>query len=105
MNPITKHALVNALTAAAYVSLVASFMFNASKFFGHAEPDTVLAPIFLLLLFVFSAALMGSLIFGRPALWYLDGKKKEALLLLTYTLGIFFIILVLVLLAIQLFVR
>lgn len=46
----------------------------------------------ILLLFVFSAALTSMLIFGRPVLWYLDGKKKEAISLLTHTLVIFLII-------------
>lgn len=46
----------------------------------------------MLLLFVFSAALTGALIFGRPILWYLDGKKREAILLFFYTLGCVLII-------------
>jgi hypothetical protein len=50
--------------------------------------NTFLAPIAMLLLFVFSAALTGFLVFGQPAILYLDGKKKEALTLLGYTLGI-----------------
>jgi len=54
--------------------------------------NAILAPITLLLLFVFSAALTGFLIFGKPAQLYVDGKKKEALSLLTYTLGFFSII-------------
>ncbi len=48
--------------------------------------NTILAPIALLMLFVFSAALTGFLIFGKPALMYIDGKKKEAVALLGYTL-------------------
>jgi len=47
------------------------------------------APIVMLSLFVFSAALTGTLIFGRPILWYLDGKKSEAISLFAYTLAIF----------------
>jgi len=46
----------------------------------------------MLLVLVFSAALTGILIFGRPAIWYLDGKKSEALFLLFYTLGALLII-------------
>ncbi len=57
--------------------------------FGQAQ--TVFVPIFVLMLLVFSAALTGALIFGRPVLWFLEGKKKDALLLLAYTLGMFFI--------------
>jgi hypothetical protein len=42
------------------------------------------------MLLVFSAALVGALIFGRPVLWYLDGRKHDSLLLLTETLAILF---------------
>jgi hypothetical protein len=41
-----------------------------------------------LMLLVFSAALMGILVFGQPAMWYVDGKKKEALYLLGYTMTV-----------------
>jgi len=87
MKPILKAALLNAAGTAVYVIAVASFLFYAPKLVGPVH--SVLMPIAMLLLFVFSAALTGSLILGRPALWYLDGRKKEALSLLLYTLGIF----------------
>ena len=35
---------------------------------------------------VFSAAFTGFLVFGRPIMWYLDGKKKEAMQLFFSTL-------------------
>lgn len=85
---VIKNAFINALGAALYVIAVASFMFYAPKNFGPAQ--TVLVPIAILLLLVFSAALAGSLIFGRPVLWYLEGNKKGALSLLFTTLAIFF---------------
>lgn len=69
-------------------------MSNASKIFG--EKDTVLTPVAVLMLLVFSAALMAVLVFGQPLMWYLDGKKKPALELLAYTLGCLFAFLVLV---------
>lgn len=56
------------------------------------EPDTIFAPIIMLMLFVFSAAITGSLVLGRPILWYIDGKKKEAVHLLFSTLIFFFCI-------------
>ena len=43
----------------------------------------------MLMLFVFSAAFTGTLVLGRPIVWYLNGKKREALSLLFYTLGVF----------------
>ena len=88
MKEIFRSALLNAAATAAYVTAVASFLFYAPKMFGRPD-NSVFIPIALLLLFVFSAAFTGSLIFGRPALWYLDGKKKEALSLLIATLAIF----------------
>ena len=89
-NTIIKNAILNALATALYVVAVASFLFYAPKVFG--PPNTVLVPIMMLLLFVFSAAFTGLLILGRPVLWYLDGNKKEALSLLNLTLAIFLVI-------------
>ncbi len=87
---IIKNALINASAAALYVVAVASFLFYVPKSFGRV--DNVLIPIVMLLLFVFSTALMGVLILGRPILWYLDGKTQEAFSLLVYTLIIFLLI-------------
>lgn len=97
---VIKQAAVGALGTSLYIALIASVLFYAPRVF-HTEntPDTVLAPIAVLCLFVFSAALTGFLMLGRPVAWYIDGKKKEALSLLGWTLGIFFGIMVAVLLA------
>lgn len=89
-NKIAKYSLLNALGAAAYVAIVATFMSNAEILFGDVEGP--FAPMGFLMLFVLSAAVMGTLVFGRPILWYLDGKKKEAVTLLLYTLGFLAII-------------
>jgi len=94
---IIRQALMNSLITAAYVILVALFIYLASQ--GLFEQNnTVLIPIAMLMLFVFSAALTGFLIFGKPFMWYLNNKKKEALSLLFYTLGIFLAITVIALL-------
>lgn len=99
-NEITKNALISALATALYIVLIASFMFYAPKMFGQSgKADTVFAPIAMLCLFVLSAAITGFLIFGRPVMWYLDGRKQEALSLIFYTLGVFLIITIVVLLA------
>jgi hypothetical protein len=91
MNKIWKTALVNALATAVYVIAVGSFMYFGSMIkLGRA--NVIFVPIALLLLFVFSAALTGFLIFGKPAQMYVDGKKQEALSLLTFTLTIFSVI-------------
>jgi len=101
-NSIIKNAVINALAMALYIVFIASFLFYAPKFFGQNKPDTVLAPIVMLSLLVFSAAFTGFLIFGRPVLWYLDGKKEEAISLFAYTLGFFLVITVIALLILYL---
>ena len=95
MKDIAKYATINALGASLYVILIASLIYS----FGNGNfgvNKTVLVPIAMLMLFVFSAAFTGSLVFGKPIMWYLDGKKKEALSLLLYTLAIFFIITIII---------
>jgi len=84
MKPILKYSLINSLETAIYVIAVASFMYYAQ--IERAESNiTVFIPIAMLLLFVFSAAFTSILVFGRPVMWYLDGKKKDALSLLAHT--------------------
>ena len=98
MNSILRIALVNALLTALYVGVVGSFLFYAAQLrLGQAK--TVLVPVAMLMLLVFSAALVGALIFGRPVLWYLDGRKQESLYLLTATLAILFAVTVALFLA------
>lgn len=83
-NPIIKYAALHALGAAIYISLIAILMNSAGKILG---PDkTVLPGIAFLLTFVISAAVMGLTIFGRPIMWYLNGKKNEGIKLAIYTI-------------------
>lgn len=92
-NHILKHACINALLTVLYIGLVASFLFYVPTYFAFVDkPDTVFAPIMMLMLFVFSATLTAMLVLGRPILWYLDGRKKDAVTLFFYTLSVFFII-------------
>lgn len=91
-NTIIKYALANALWTVLYIILIATFFFSAQSIFGDGK--NMLIPVIMLMLFVFSAALTGSLILGRPILWYMEGKKKEALTLLGYTLAVFFVVMV-----------
>jgi len=98
---IFKYAFLNGVATAVYIVLVALFLTFISGFFP--EEDTVIAPIFMLMLFVVSAGITGSLVLGRPILWYIDGKKKESVILLSETLGIILLIAVLVLLFYSIF--
>ena len=86
MKDVKKWAVINSLGTTAYIILIASFIYALNNIDNPGK--TVFVPIAMLMLFVFSAAFTGSLVFGRPILLYLDGKKRESLYLLTYTLGI-----------------
>ena len=91
MNKIRKTALINAIATTLYIIAVGCF-FHYGSLIKVGRTNIMLVPITLLLLFVFSAALTGFLIFGKPAQMYVDNKKREALSLLTYTLIFFSII-------------
>mgnify|MGYP001130355331 CR=1 FL=1 len=91
---IIKRALINALATAAYVTAIGVFMFYANTIFG--KEDKALTPVVALLLLVLSAAVTASLLFGQPAMWYVDGKKKQALQLLGATLACLAVITLLV---------
>lgn len=80
-----KISFFNALGTTAYISLIATLMQNGSKIFG--EKDNFATPIIVLLLFTLSAIMVGSLILGKPLMMYLDGKKKEAIVIFLQTVG------------------
>ena len=101
MKEVAKYAWIDAIGTALYVAIVALFIY----FLGRSGISDVsfLIPTAMLMLFVFSAAFTGVLVFGRPIMWYLDGKKKEALSLIVYTLGIFLAITVIIFLTLIIF--
>ena len=98
---IIKTAAINSFLTASYIVLVCLFIF----FGGQARigiDNKFLAPIAMLLLFVTSAGITSWLIFGKPALLYMSGKKNEAVSLLSYTLIFMFVTTVFVLLLLTL---
>lgn len=94
MNKIIKNALIDTIGTTLYVILVVTFIFSLGGFSGEPE-DNIIIPIAMLLLFVFSAGLTGMMVFGKPLMWYLDGKKKEAVSLVVYTLAILLVMVIL----------
>jgi hypothetical protein len=81
---LIKQSLLYSLAVVVYVFLVSLLMSNGQRLFG--KVDNVISGVAMLLLFVFSAAVTGSLVFGKPILMYLDGAKKEAVKMLIYTI-------------------
>lgn len=90
MNKIIKTALFNSIATLAYIVIIVLFVLSFQGIF-QGKPDTMFIPIAMLTLFVFSAALTGFLVFGKPLIWYFDGKKKEALSLVAWTFLFLFI--------------
>jgi hypothetical protein len=91
VSKLWKIAILNTLATTFYIVLIGLFFyFGTIVKFG--QDKTFLVPVAMLLLFVLSAAITSFLVFGKPAQMYVDGLKKEALTLLTYTLMSFAVI-------------
>jgi len=95
-NKLILHSLGHAVLVFLYVAGVAWIMFNGKRFFG--EFQNFLGPVLILLTFVLSAAIVGTLVLGRPILLYLNGAKTEALKFFGYTLGWILVIMLVILL-------
>jgi hypothetical protein len=80
-------AALHALVASGYVMLVV----NLIQIIVPNGPDGTLRVAGFLLLFCLSAAIMASLVFGRPVMWYLNGQKKEAVELVAWTIFFLFV--------------
>lgn len=91
MKDTIKYAVLHATGAVAYIALVATVMTKAEHLIKGFE-GTMLPPVLFLTLFVLSAAVMGLTFFGRPVLWYLEGKKQDAVELTLYTVLAFALI-------------
>lgn len=87
-----KYALLHAVGATVYISLIATFMANVNKIIGQKPENSIFGPMAFLLIIVISAAVMGLTIFARPIMWYLDGNKKEAISLVIWTIIYLFVI-------------
>jgi VanZ family protein len=85
---MTKNPFVNAISALAYIVIVANVMFYGVEHAPQSEP-TIVIPIMMLSLFTLSAAVMGYIFFSMPLQLYLDGKKKNAVDLFVKTVGAF----------------
>ena len=98
---IIKQSMSFSLLAVIYIAIVVTVMNNADRIFGHVD-KSVLAPVGFLLLLVVSVATMGMLIFGRPVMLYIDGKKREAVMMLVSTISALAIITVILFLVLAL---
>lgn len=95
---ILAYAFMNSFFTAVYIIAISFFMNYIGSYIE--KSNDVFGMISILMFFVISAAITGSLVLGRPILWYFSGKKKEGVYLIVFTLGILIIIAILIFLLI-----
>jgi hypothetical protein len=83
-------AVLDGVLTGIYVAGVATIMTFGEIIFG--KGDNAFVGMAILMLFVLSAVVVGSLILGRPLMMYLDGNKKEAVKTLGYTILVLFVL-------------
>ena len=83
-----KNPYLNAFMALGYIALIILVISTTSSIASHT-PDTILAPVTMLSLFVLSAAIMGILFFYEPLRLFLENQKQQALSFLLKTVGTF----------------
>lgn len=98
---MTKNPLINALSASVYIVLVVSTMTFLTQPLRD-KPDTFFTPITVLFVLTLSVAVMAYLFFYQPIMFFIDGKKKEAVNLFVKTIGIFAVITLIVLILLSL---
>ena len=79
------YALVQSLGVFIYISGIVWVLFNADKWIG--KNFSLWQPVMTLMLLVISAAVTGTLVFGRSVYFYLEGLKKESILVFIYTIS------------------
>ena len=84
---MTKNPLINALTASLYIITISTVMYYGTKITGPTQ--SAIAPIAVLSLFTLSTAVMSYLFLYQPFLFFLDGKRKEAVNLFLKTVVVF----------------
>lgn len=94
---MSKNPFLNALGAVGYIFLVVFIINFLSTTLGN-KPDTAFAPVLALSLLTLSVVVMAILFFYRPLMIFIEGQKKEAVLLFVRTVGVFAIFTIIVLL-------
>ena len=82
---ITLIGFVQSTCTIAYIAIAALILINIERIVG--EDNDFLGIIGFLLLFVVSATITGTLVLGYPTILLLQHKFKEAILMITSTVG------------------
>lgn len=92
--------VLNALAASAYIGTIVLFL-HFIESVRRDTPDTILDGLGLILLFVFSAAVMAFLFFNQPVSLLIEERKNEAAAYFLKTLSIFGLITAVVLMLVS----
>jgi hypothetical protein len=97
---IIQYSLLHSLAVLIYITLVAWIMTNAQNVFGNM--NGLLGPVAILSLFTVSAAIVGTLVFGRPVYLFFNGQKPDSIKLVLATIVCLFAETIIILLVLAL---
>jgi len=80
---IALNGLLHAAGTVVYIALISLLLYYGGRIFGN---NSILSIISILSLLVLSATIIGALMLGRPVMWFLNGAKKEAIKLFSFSL-------------------
>ncbi len=87
---LARHAFVHAAIASIYIVIVA-FLFYAGQDVLKTRNGPLAVASYLFLV-VLSATFLGVVVFGKAAMWYVDGRRSDAVSLALYTVAFFSLI-------------
>ena len=90
---IIVYSLIHALAVLGYIIGIGYGIEKGSEIFMYVGEFGGFVP--MLMLFVFSAAVMAILVFGRPVYLFIGGLKREGIEFLVYTMGWILILIIL----------
>jgi len=93
-NKLVLTSLRNTFCVVIYIFLVSQLLNNGEILFGNIG-NNFIGPFVMLLLFVASAALVGSLVFGHAVLLFFEGKRSDSIKSAIYSVGWLFLMMVL----------
>ena len=92
---LLERAFLSAVGVVLYVVLLAWFMNNLHNWF-ESDSRSWLNPALFLMAFIISACITASLVLLKPILLYVEGQKKEAVHLFSFTLGFLVLLAILI---------
>lgn len=92
-NKLILSSLRNTIIVAGYIFLVSQILNNGDSLFGTVNAE-ILGPFIFLLLFVVSAAVVGTLMFGQAVILFFEGKRADSIKSAIYSIGWLLVILV-----------